>query len=136
MVHDMNVMQRGCITCDVHEIIWTITVYKVLSAKLLKMRDDNNDFKLLVVLWSSLRAMCLAIYIITHNTYTYIVNFLRTHSHAQRNTHPCMHTAGCRQKGISTLAFNSHIHIVAFNRECIALGHKPQALGRDGDSCV
>lgn len=47
-----------------------------------------------------------------------------------------MHPVGYRSKGISTIAFNSHIHIVAFNRECIALGHKPQALGTDRELCV
>ena len=40
------------------------------------------------------------------------------------------------QKGISTLALNSHIHTVAFNRECITLGHKPEALDCDRESCV
>ena len=65
--------------------------------------------------------------IIIHNTHSFSTSCTPTQTHK--------HPRGCRM-GISTIAFNSHIHTVAFNGECIALGHKPEALGCDRESCV
>lgn len=47
-----------------------------------------------------------------------------------------MHTNTQCKECISNVTFSSLTHNVAFNRECIAVGHKPEALGSDRELCV
>lgn len=46
-----------------------------------------------------------------------------------------MHTTKGAE-GISDATFSSHTHTVAFKKESIAVGHKPEALGSDRECCV